>query len=117
LLIACFLLVPRLVAAQTTITPGTSHVGFDTPGQSAAVANSFTYNVYVDALPKVTLANVTCSAGTPNTTCVADWPSMAAGVHTLTITQASGTAESGKSTGLSITMVVLVVPTNPRQVP
>lgn len=118
-LLVLLVLAPRLVAAQTVATPG-NHLGFDLPGQSIAVANGSTYNAYLDAsTTPAPLAGVTCSAGTPATTatCVANWPAMQPGSHTLTVTQAQGGVESAKSAPLSFTMVIVVTPQNVRQVP
>jgi len=115
LVLAILLLLPRLVSAQTVATP-TNHLGWDEVGQTAAIANASTYNAYIDAATTpVALTGVAC-IGTTTATCTANWPAMTPGTHTLTITQVNG-GESGKSAPLSFSFVVVVVPTNVRQVP
>ena len=116
---ALILLFGPPAAAQSVATPS-NHLGWDEPGQSAAVANGSTYNAYLDASTTPTpLTGVTCSTGTPvsTATCVANWPALQPGTHTLTVTQVQTNVESAKSAPLSFTMVIVVTPTNVRQVP
>ena len=117
-LLLILLALPSVVRAQpVTVTPGTSHVGWDEPGQTLPIATGSTYNAYVDALPPVVVAGVTCTANAAGlVTCVGNWPAMTPGAHTVTVTQVNG-GESLKSSGLSITFSVTVTPTNVRQVP
>jgi len=117
ILLLSFLLLFAKVSYGQTAVQGASHLGFDVPNQTPAVAQGLSYNAYVDSNAPVVLAGVTCSTGTPNTTCTATWPTMNTGTHTIQLTQVSGTSESAKSTPPFVfTFVVLVSPTNVRVV-
>jgi len=116
ILLAALILVPSTLFAQTAVQ-GASHLGFDVPNQTPAVAQSLSYNIYVDSAAPVVLTGITCTSGTTNTTCVANWPTLTTGTHTIQLTQVSGTTESAKSTPPFVfTFVVLVSPTNVRVV-
>ena len=115
LLTALLLLCAAPLTAQTA-TPG-SKLLFDLPGQTAVIAQSATYKLYVDTGTPITLAAVTCTTGTPTTTATcstAGWPAMTSGAHSLTVTQTIGGVETSQSVPLSVTLVIVVTPTNVR---
>jgi hypothetical protein len=109
------LLLPVSLLAQTA-TPG-SKLLWDLPGQTATVAQSASYRLYVDTGTPISLTGVTCVTGTVATTATcstAGWPAMTPGPHTLTVTQTMGGVESSQSVALSVTLVIVVTPTNVR---
>jgi len=109
LFIASFVLVASVASAQPA-TPQ-NHLGWTQVGQTQAVAQGATYNIYVDALPSSVMAGVTCVTSGSDSTCKGNWPAMTPGTHTVTLTQVIQTAESTKSVPLSVTFVVVVTPT------
>lgn len=119
-LLGAFVLMALTAHAQTPADPS-KKLGWDVPGEAVTVAQASGYNLYVDAATTpIGLQSVVCTSGGasgPLVSCIAPFPAMAPGTHTVTLTQTSGTAESGKSTGLSITFVVVVTPQSLRVVP
>jgi hypothetical protein len=109
LVLFSLLLVPATAHAQSNVATG-NKLGWTQTAQAPAIANSFTYNLYVDALTGQAVTGVTCVANAANSDCTGNVPAMTLGLHTLTLTQASGSAESSKSSPLSVTFVVLVTP-------
>lgn len=100
--------------ASAQVATQNNKLGWTQVGQTAVVANGFTYNYYIDASTTATLATgVLCVTGTPiaNSDCSANFPALTLGMHTIQMTQASGVAESLKSTSFSFTFVVLITPT------
>lgn len=101
------------VASAQVATP-INHFGWTEVGQTPAVANGATYNVYVDAATvPVALTGVTCVVGTPVTdaACTSNIPALTVGLHVVTLAQNIQGAESGKSTSISFTFVIVVTPT------
>lgn len=118
-LLGAMVLMALTAHAQTPADPS-KKLGWDVPGQSITVAQASGYNVYVDAgVTPIALQSVVCASGGASgpVSCMAPFPAMTPGTHTVTLTQTSGGAESAKSTGLSITFVVVVTPQNVRVVP
>ena len=119
-LLSAFVLMALTAHAQTPADPS-KRLGWDVPGQAVTVAQASGYNLYIDAATTpVGLQSVSCASGGgsgPAVTCTAPIPAMTPGTHLITLTQTSGTAESAKSTGLSITFVVVVTPQGLRVVP
>jgi hypothetical protein len=109
--VALFLGVASTVQAQTA--GPANQLGWNQVGQSPATAGAATYNLYdgASATP-LPLTNVICSAGLTDTTCTGSFPALTPGAHTITLTQAIGSAESGKSSPLSFTFVIVVTPSN-----
>lgn len=84
-------------------------------GQTVPIAGGATYNLYDGSNPTpLVLTGVTCVAGTPTTdaNCTGSIPALTLGVHTVTLSQVISGAESGKSSVLSFTFVIVVTPTN-----
>lgn len=102
-------------AAQAQTADPSKRLGWYQPGQTPAIAQAATYNVYDGAsTTPIVLAGVVCTAATPNTACDAAFPALTPGAHVLTMTQVISGAESAKSVSpLSISFVVVVVPFNP----
>lgn len=113
LLALALLLMTAPVYAQTA-TPQNKFQWTET-GQAAPIAAAATYNLYDGSNPTpLVLTTVTCVAGAPTTdaVCTATIPALTLGVHTVTLSQVISGAESGKSTGLSFTFVIVVTPGN-----
>lgn len=102
------LLFAGTIEAQVA-TPA-SKLGWNQEGQTQAIAQSATYNMYVDVLVPTVAQNVICIVGTP-VTCKADLPALTVGSHQIRLTQVIGAAESPQSLPLSFTYVVVVTPT------
>lgn len=84
-------------------------------GQTVAIAGGAAYNLYDGTNPTpLVLTAVTCIAGAPTTdaVCTGNIPALTLGVHTVTLSQVISGAESGKSSVLSFTFVIVVTPTN-----
>lgn len=84
-------------------------------GQTTAIASGATYNLYDGTNPTpIVLTGVTCVAGAPTTdaNCTGNIPALTLCVHTVTLSQVISGAESGKSSVLSFTFVIVVTPTN-----
>lgn len=112
--ICAVLLCAASVNAQVNATP-TNHLAWTEVGQSVAVAQGATYNVYADgsATSTSTLSGVVCVAAGADASCTANFPAFTPGTHTLVISQAMGTVESGKSgPPTSFTFVIVVTPSN-----
>lgn len=105
-----FVLFAAFASAQVA-TP-INHFGWTEVGQAPAVAGPATYNLYVDATPApIVLTGVVCVAAGADSACTANIPALTVGPHTVTLTQAITGAESGKSSPVSFTFVIVVTPT------
>jgi len=111
--LAAFLFISTHASAQTTATTGNKFQWTEV-GQSVAIAQAATYNVYVDSATTGTaLTGIACVAGTPasNAVCTSNLPAFTVGPHTAAVSQLIGGAESAKSNTLAFSFVVVVQPT------
>src|SRR5215831_3440963 len=84
LVIACGGQPPSTGGSSNTIT-GTERIGWDQTAVDAAELTSFTYAVYVDGGARTPLSGASCdpTMGAAGFSCVAPFPSLSRGAHTL----------------------------------
>ncbi len=88
-------------------------LGWTIVGQTAAVAQAASYNMYVDGATTATaLSGVVCVAAGSDASCSVPFPAFTPGNHSITLTQMISGVESGKSLPLAFTFVLVVTPTN-----
>jgi hypothetical protein len=89
-------------------------LAWDQGGVTPAVAQTFTYRAYIDALPGVPVANVVCTVHpqlATDASCLSDFPAATPGVeHTITLTAGDGTVESSKSNSLTFRFTLVQTP-------
>lgn len=99
-------------ASAQTASP-LNHLSWTQPNQDLTTAQAAIYSLYDGpSLTPISLADTTCTAGTPNPVCTALMPALTPGAHTVTITQRISGAESDKSNPASFTFVIVVTPAN-----
>jgi hypothetical protein len=107
ILVCAFALSTTVLSAQVG-TP-TNHLAWDQGGPDLATVQSYSYNLYPDAVAVPTiLTSVTCSGTASPFTCTVAFPTFTPGSHTLTVTAVDAAGESAKaSPSLSFQFVVI----------
>lgn len=101
-----------LISAQTSATPA-NKLQWDEVGQTAFLAGSAAYVIFIDgSTTRTPLTNVTCATGVPatNAVCTSDLPALTPGVHTIKGIQSISGADSAQSLPFTFTYVVVVTP-------
>ena len=107
------ILLPLMASAQSPVV-GPKAIEWDQSATTRVEAQSLTYKLYLDASPGVILPSVSCTGGQSPFVCKANLPPLSAGTHDLALTASLDGQESAKSTVLSIQVVIVATPQNPR---
>lgn len=111
LALAVFAVLVAPLQAQTAVSA--NKLGWNQTALTLADAQALTYRYYPDgATTGITLSGVTCTGTASPFACEVPFPAFTPGNHSLTLTAANVAGESGKSSPLSFTFVVVpAIPT------